>query len=77
MGETAPLIILGPYTAVIATNLFDGLMPTLPSMIYQTYGESLPAAVNRTWGAALTLILIIFLLNIAGRLVGRFSKVRT
>ncbi|MFW5471251.1 phosphate ABC transporter permease PstA [Knoellia sp. CPCC 206435] len=77
MGETAPLIILGPYTAVIATNLFDGLMPTLPSMIYQTYGESLPAAVNRTWGAALTLILIIFLLNILGRLVGRFSKVRT
>ena len=76
MGETAPLIILGPYTAVIATNLFDGLMPTLPSRIYQTYGESLPAAVNRTWGAALTLILIIFLLNILGRLVGRFSKVR-
>ena len=40
-------------------------MPTLPSMIYQTYGESLQAAVDRTWGAALTLILIIFLLNIA------------
>ncbi|MFC7491112.1 MULTISPECIES: phosphate ABC transporter permease PstA [unclassified Knoellia] len=76
MGETAPLIILGPYTAVIATNLFDGLMPTLPSMIFQTYGESLPAAVNRTWGAALTLILLVFLLNIAGRFIGRFSKVR-
>ncbi|MEO7269169.1 MAG: phosphate ABC transporter permease PstA [Knoellia sp.] len=76
MGETAPLIILGPYTAVIATNLFSGLMPTLPSMIFQTYGESLPAAVNRTWGAALTLILIIFVLNILGRFIGRFSKVR-
>ncbi len=75
MGETAPLIILGPYTAVIATNLFDGLMPTLPTMIYQNYGESLQPSVDRVWGAALTLILIIFLLNIAGRFISRFSKV--
>ncbi|MFW5473712.1 phosphate ABC transporter permease PstA [Knoellia sp. CPCC 206450] len=77
MGETAPLIILGPYTAVIATNLFDGLMPTLPTMIYQNYSENLQPAIDRTWGAALTLILIIFLLNIAGRFVGRFSKVKS
>lgn len=77
MGETAPLIILGPYTAVIATNLFDGLMPTLPTMIYQNYGESLQPSVDRVWGAALTLILIIFLLNILGRFVGRFSKVKS
>ena len=77
MGETAPLIILGPYTAVIATNLFDGLMPTLPTMIYQNYSENLQPAIDRTWGAALTLILIIFLLNILGRFVGRFSKVKS
>ncbi len=76
MGETAPLIILGPYTAVIATNLFSGLMPTLPTMIFQNYGESLQPSVDRVWGAALTLILIIFLLNILGRFIGRFSKVR-
>ena len=30
MGETAPLIILGPYTKVIASDLFGGLMATLP-----------------------------------------------
>jgi len=76
IGETAPLIILGPYTAVIATNLFDGLMPTLPTMIYQNYGETLQPSVDRLWGAALTLILIVFLLNILGRFIGRFSKVR-
>lgn len=76
MGETAPLIILGPYTAVIATNLFGGLMPTLPTMIYQNYSEANQPAIDRTWGAALTLILIIFLLNILGRFIGRFSKVR-
>lgn len=76
MGETAPLIILGPYTKVIATNLFDGLMPTLPTMIFQEYSENLQPAIDRVWGASLTLILIIFLLNILGRFVGRFSKVR-
>ncbi|KRE44115.1 phosphate ABC transporter permease PstA [Knoellia sp. Soil729] len=77
MGETAPLIILGPYTAVIATNLFGGLMPTLPTMIYQNYSEANQPAIDRTWGAALTLILIIFLLNLLGRFAGRFSKVKS
>ena len=77
MGETAPLIILGPYTKVLAYDLFDGLMGTLPTMINNDRGENLQPAVDRVWGAALTLILIIFLLNLLGRFVGRFSKVKT
>jgi phosphate transport system permease protein len=32
-------------------------------------------AVDRVWGTALTLILIVMLLNLAGRLVGRFNKI--
>jgi phosphate transport system permease protein len=40
MGETAPLLILGPYTKSIATNLFDGYMPTLPTMINQDRTEA-------------------------------------
>ena len=75
MGETAPLIILGPYTKALATDLFSGLMGTLPTMINQDRTESLQPALDRVWGAALTLILVIFVLNLAGRLVGRFSKV--
>lgn len=76
MGETAPLLILAPYTKVIATDLFHGLMGTLPTMINQDRDAALPAGLDRVWGAALTLILIIFLLNILGRFIGRFSKVR-
>jgi len=75
MGETAPLIILGPYTKSISHNLFDGLMGTLPTMINQDRTEALQPAIDRVWGAALTLILIVFLLNLLGRFVGRFSKV--
>jgi phosphate transport system permease protein len=32
-------------------------------------------AVDRLWGAALTLIVIVMLLNLIGRLVGRFQKI--
>ncbi|KQZ90110.1 phosphate ABC transporter permease [Phycicoccus sp. Root563] len=76
MGETAPLLILGPYTKSIANDLFGGLMPTLPTMINQDRTESLPPAVDRMWAAALTLILLVLLLNIAGRVVSRFGSVK-
>ena len=76
MGETAPLLILGPYTKNIATDLFGGLMATLPTMINQDRTESLQPALDRVWGAALTLILLVLLLNIAGRVVARFGRVR-
>ena len=77
MGETAPLLILGPYTKNIATDLFGGLMPTLPTMINQDRTEVLQPAVDRVWGAAATLILLILLLNIAGRVIARFGAVKS
>jgi phosphate transport system permease protein len=77
MGETAPLLILGPYRKSIAVDLFNGLMPTLPTMINQDRTElGQAAAVERMWAAALTLILLVLLLNIAGRLVARFGSVK-
>jgi phosphate transport system permease protein len=76
MGETAPLLILGPYTKDINMNPFAGSMAALPTMINQDRTESLQAAVDRTWSAALTLILLILALNIIARTIGRFSSVR-
>lgn len=77
MGETAPLLILGPYTPSIATNLFGGFMATLPTMVNTNRVESLQPAVDRTWASALTLILLILLLNLAGRLMARFGKIKS
>jgi len=77
MGETAPLLILGPYTKNIATDLFGGLMPTLPTMINQDRTEVLQPALDRVWGAAATLILLILVLNIAGRLIAHIGRPRT
>ena len=76
MGETAPLLILGPYTKAIATDLFGGNMATLPTMINQDRDQAVTLpAYDRIWAAALTLILLILLLNLLGRLASRFSKV--
>jgi phosphate transport system permease protein len=77
MGETAPLLILGPYTKSIATNLFSGYMPTLPTMINQDRTETgLEPAVERMWAAALTLILLVLALNLLGRIAARYGRAR-
>lgn len=77
MGETAPLLILGPYTKTFQRNLFDGNMATLPTMINEDRSDfALVTAAERMWGAALTLILIVLLLNLIGRAIAHFSSVR-
>ena len=77
MGETAPLIILGPYFKSLSTNLFGGLMGTLPTMINEGRDNmALQATSERTWAAACTLILIVLVLNLLGRLIGKLSKVK-
>ena len=76
LGETAPLLILGPYTKDINGNPFAGAMAALPTMINAERTESLQPAIDRTWGAALTLILLVLALNLLARFVGRFSSVR-
>jgi phosphate transport system permease protein len=76
MGETAPLIILAPYTAFINYDLFNGNMAALPTLIFTNFGNNIQPQLDRMWAAALTLILLVLMLNIAGRFVARFSAVR-
>ncbi|MGK2880039.1 MAG: phosphate ABC transporter permease PstA [Mycobacterium sp.] len=71
MGETAPLLILVGYAANLNFNPFDGFMGSLPGMMYEqrVAGAGPPDALTteRLWGAALTLILLIAILNVAAR----------
>jgi phosphate transport system permease protein len=74
MGETAPLLILVGYNDAINFNMFDGFMGSLPGMMYSqtTAGAgSNPIPTDRLWGAALTLILLIAVLNIGARLLAK------
>ena len=77
MGETAPLLILAPYTKNFQRDLFHGNFPTLPMMINQDRGDfALATAAERMWAAALTLILLVLLLNIIGRVIAYFGSVK-
>ena len=77
MGETAPLLILAAYTQYLNQNPFTGSMASLPTCIYQQAGSiSVPIAADRVWGAACTLILLVLAINLLGRFVGRFAKVK-
>jgi phosphate transport system permease protein len=76
MGETAPLLILGPYTTSINTNLFSGNMAALPTMINQDRNQALDPALDRVWSAALTLIIVVMVLSLVGRLIARYGTVK-
>jgi phosphate transport system permease protein len=76
MGETAPLLILVGYSQSINMDLFSGNMAALPLMINNDRQQALEPAVERVWAAALTLVLIVLVLNIAGRAIARFSSLK-
>ncbi|ORV41080.1 phosphate ABC transporter permease [Mycolicibacter engbaekii] len=74
MGETAPLLILVGYSQAMNFDMFHGFMGSLPGMMYdQTSAGAGASAVptDRLWGAALTLILLIAILNVAARFGAR------
>lgn len=77
LGETAPLLILVGYAPFINFDLFNGEMGTLPSVMVAEMNNPTDAGTNRIWGAALTLILLIAILNIVAKLIGHFSQVRS
>lgn len=74
IGETAPLLIAAGFTASMNYNLFDGRMSSLPVFVYTQYanqGNPPEAYLDRAWAAALTLILIVMLLNLVARVVAK------
>ncbi len=76
IGETAPLLLLIGATSSINTNLFSGPQAALPFIIFDQAGRPNDQAVARAWGAALTLIVIVMLLNLIARTVARLTRVR-
>jgi phosphate transport system permease protein len=68
-GETAPLIFVIGASRKLNLDLLDGPMNALSVQIYQNAQTSFPAAQDRAWGAALTLIAIVFLFTIVARVV--------
>ncbi len=72
IGETAPLLITVGIISGTNFNAFDGRMATLPVYVFRQYAQGGEAASARAWAGALTLILIVMLLNLGARLVSRW-----
>lgn len=75
MGETAPLLILVGYSQAMNFDMFNGFMGSLPGMMYDQTSAGAganPVPTDRLWAAALTLILLIAVLNIAARFLAKF-----
>jgi phosphate transport system permease protein len=72
-GETAPLLFTAASTNNTNYNL-SGFMNSLPVQIYKDVTSPTTAVVSRAWGAALTLVTLILLLNLIARLIARRSR---
>lgn len=71
IGETAPLLITVGLPQTVNLNPFEGTMATLPTLVYNQYARADPAALERAWAGALTLVIIVMVLNLAARVVAR------
>jgi phosphate transport system permease protein len=73
MGETAPLLFTVSVATALTFNL-NSQMNTLPVQIFQDITSPRNEIVARAWGAALTLVALVLILNIVARLVARRSQ---
>ncbi|WP_326825486.1 phosphate ABC transporter permease PstA [Streptosporangium sp. NBC_01756] len=69
-GETAPLLLTVFFTDSINSDPFNGPQMGLPLYVFDQAARPTDTAIDRAWAGALTLILIVMLLNLAARLIG-------
>jgi phosphate transport system permease protein len=72
-GETAPLLFTAFAVKATTFNL-GAQMNSLPVQIFNDVRQAQDRLVQRAWGAALTLVLMILLLTLVARLVQRRSR---
>jgi phosphate transport system permease protein len=75
-GETAPLLFTILTVTTVNKNVFSGPNTALPAQIFANATSPYNGAQARAWGAALTLIVIAFVLLVGARIItARFTKV--
>ncbi|MEV0390090.1 phosphate ABC transporter permease PstA [Nonomuraea sp. NPDC050643] len=68
-GETAPLLLTVFFTNSINNDPFSGPQMGLPLYVFDQAARPNDTAIDRAWTGALTLILIVMLLNLVARLI--------
>ncbi|MGY6500427.1 MAG: phosphate ABC transporter permease PstA [Acidimicrobiales bacterium] len=74
-GETAPLILTAFGNIAIVTDLFNVSINALPLQIYNGARQPFDPGIQRAWGGALCLMVLVLLLTVGARFIGnRFAK---
>jgi phosphate transport system permease protein len=72
-GETAPLLFTAAFVLGVNADL-SLRMNSLPLQIFNDVGQAQDRLVQRAWGAALTLVVMVLALTLIARLIQRRSK---
>jgi phosphate transport system permease protein len=72
-GETAPLLFTAAFVFGTQFDLSQR-MNSLPLQIFNDVSQAQDRLVQRAWGAALTLVVLVLILSLAARLVARRSR---
>lgn len=75
-GETAPVLFTIGFATQTNLNPFSGPNTTLAQFIFGNAGQPFPAAVDRAWGAAFTLIVLVLGLTVGARIISARYTVR-
>jgi phosphate transport system permease protein len=77
-GETAPLLILSSNSGFprVITNFFGQAIPNVPILIFTLSEEPTPLGLQRAWGAAFVLLVVILLANIGARALFARSRAK-
>ena len=74
IGETAPLLVTVGATTSLNLNPFEGRMSALPVFSYFSFtqpGANPEFSVDRSWTAALTLVMLVMAFNLLARIISR------
>lgn len=76
-GETAPILFVVGAATAVNTNVFSGVNTALSAQIFANAQLPFVGAQQRAWGAALTLVLLAFVITLIARVVtARFALKR-
>jgi phosphate transport system permease protein len=74
VGETAPLLLTTSLANKTSFNMVEGGLSTLPTYIYGYISLGYDTSIQRAWGAALVLLMLVGVLFTAARVISNSKK---
>jgi phosphate transport system permease protein len=71
IGETAPLVLTTFAADRTNLNVFDGAMGSLPTYLFNYIAFGFDESIQRAWGAALVILILVAILFISARVASR------